>query len=168
MPSVNISQPVLIFDEWICQRWRQLQTFESLNRGNCLTGFQQTSVARGKARASRKLAGSSRVREEEGEKMAGARCAYGIWSSCGHPNLEGRSTADTIFSDRQLRVEFNFLFKTQIQPLKADHLPWGFSSSSLNTDMNNQLVVWYSSRGAVRQHVSFCVWDCQVTMCGLI
>lgn len=100
MPSVNISRPALIFDGRTCQRRRQLQTFESLNRGNCLTGFQQTSAAREQSEseqeAGRKLPESGRRK-----KMEGARCFSEV--SCGHPKPGGqeRCCADTALPSSQ-------------------------------------------------------------------
>lgn len=77
------------FDGWICQRWRQLQTFESLNRGNCLTGLQQTSVME---QSERKQEASRKLQNQRGRRERDGRGTELIWSSWGHPNLKGPRT----------------------------------------------------------------------------
>lgn len=77
------------FDGWICQRWRQLQTFESLNKGNCLTGLQQTSVME---QSERKQEASRKLQNQRGRRERDGRGTELIWSSWGHPNLKGPRT----------------------------------------------------------------------------
>lgn len=83
LPSLNISRPVLIFDGWICQRQRQLETLESLNRGNCLTAFQRTSASQGKSEWASKLVLASR-KGRKGRKWQGPQCCFS-WTgqTCG-------------------------------------------------------------------------------------
>lgn len=68
-------------------------------------------------RTSRRLARSSRIREEEEEEMAGAGAAAAVLisSSCRHPNLEGVlltqrcSQPEGNLKNRQYKVESHFL-----------------------------------------------------------
>lgn len=106
------------FEEWICQRWRQLQTLASLNRGRHLDKAQQS---KGTQEASRMF-----LYLKLGNKYSnkGLLLHRGTWLVVsGYPNLEGRSTADNapLKGNYTNSTKFYFSFPQQTNEVHPHH-----------------------------------------------
>lgn len=153
MPSVNISRTLHIYDKWFCQRWRRLQTCESLNRKKLSDWLSADIRSKEQSeRAGRKLAGSSRIEGEKGWQGHGAAANLQFLQAPRTPR------AGALLTQRCLQPEGNFLKQaTQSgvllavtkapkdeKPVRKTCLPWGGSSSASPT-WHLQILTWVIS-----------------------